>query len=71
MRGYKILTSIGRKIQLSRREQGISQEKLADMVGIHRNHMGRIERGENNTPIYTLYKVARALKVNSFDLFPF
>ena len=71
MTRYKVFASIGRNIQELRRDRGISQEKLADMVGVHRNHMGRIERGENNTPIYTLYKVAKARKVGARELFPF
>lgn len=71
MRGYKVLESIGRNIQKIRRERGISQEKLADIVGIHRNHMGRIERGENNTPIYTVYKICKALKAKPSDIIYF
>ncbi|MBI2641922.1 helix-turn-helix transcriptional regulator [Candidatus Roizmanbacteria bacterium] len=71
MRGYEILLKIGKQIQKARRQKDISQEKLADLVHIHRNHMGRIERGETNVPIYTFYKIVKALKLKSSDFLPF
>lgn len=71
MRGYEILLKIGKQIQKARKQMDVSQEKLADMVHIHRNHMGRIERGETNIPMYTFYKIVKALKLKSSDLLSF
>lgn len=71
MRRYKICVKFGKKIQGTRKRVGISQEKLADKVGVHRNHMGRIERGETNPPLYTVFKIAKALKVKSSELLSF
>lgn len=71
MRGYEILLKIGKQIQKVRRQKDISQEKLADMVHIHRNHMGRIERGETNMPMFTFYKIIKALKLKSSDVLHF
>ena len=71
MSGYSILNKIGHSIQQIRLEQKLSQEKLAEKVGVHRNHIGRIERGETNIPIYTFYKIVKSLKIKSSDILPF
>lgn len=71
MKRYKICVEVGKKIQRSRKKIKISQEELAEKVGIHRNHMGRIERGETNPPLYTLYKIIKTLKIKSSDVLPF
>lgn len=49
----------------------ISQEKLAELVHISRNHVGRIERGEVNVSLHLAQKIAKALKVKSSDLMSF
>ena len=68
MRRYKVSVKFGKKVQKIRKERGISQEKLAAAVGIHRNHMGRIERGETNPGLPLINKIARALRVKTKDL---
>ena len=68
---YKVCIQLGRKIRRLRKAQKISQEELADLAGIHRTYMGKIERGESNPPVYTVYKIAKALKTSLFDLFKF
>lgn len=59
----KFVTEFGDRIKQLRRIKGISQEELADLAKIHRTYMGRIERGESNPPIYTVYKIVKVLKV--------
>lgn len=66
-----ILEKFGERLQKIRKEQGISQEQLAAKLSMHRTYVGMIERGERNPTIRTLYKVARALKVDSSKLLPF
>jgi len=44
-----------------RTEQGISQEGLADLAGLHRTYVGSIERGERNVSIDNIAKLAAAL----------
>lgn len=42
--------------------QGLcSQEELANLTGIERSHMGRIERGKANVSFLNLMKIAKAL----------
>ncbi|MEK7550820.1 MAG: helix-turn-helix transcriptional regulator [Patescibacteria group bacterium] len=66
-----ILVKFGERLQKIRKEQGISQEQLAAKLSMHRTYVGMIERGERNPTIRTLYKVAKALKVDSSKLLPF
>jgi len=66
-----ILEKFGERLQKIRKEQGISQEQLAAKLSMHRTYVGMIERGERNPTIRTLYKVAKALKVDSSKLLPF
>lgn len=68
-KSYKVNLDLGKKIRRLRNRQNISQEKLAEKAGIHRTYMGKIERGESNTPVHTVSKIAKALKVKIGDLF--
>lgn len=54
---------IGYRIYELRREQKLSQEKLAFESDIHPAYLGKIERGEKCPTIKTLYKIARGLRV--------
>lgn len=65
-----LLKEIGENVRKYRLSRGVSQEDFAEMVKMHRNHIGLIERGEVNVPIYTLYTIADRLKVSIRDLIP-
>lgn len=54
----------GQRIRDIRLRKKISQEELAHMTGINRSHMGKIERGEVNLGIATLYTITKALEVS-------
>lgn len=66
-----VLQKFGDKLQKVRKAHGVSQEELAAKLAMHRTYIGMIERGERNPTIRTLYKIAKALKVNGSDLLPF
>ncbi|HBN8562911.1 TPA: helix-turn-helix transcriptional regulator [Pseudomonas aeruginosa] len=51
-----------------RLELNLSQEELAERAGVHRTYVGMLERGEKNTTIYNIEKVAGALGVDPFVL---
>ena len=42
--------------------QGISQEELGQIAGLHRTYIGSVERGERNISIDNMEKIAKALK---------
>lgn len=43
-----ITKRFGNRIRELRKEEGWSQEELADKTGFHRTYIGMIERGERN-----------------------
>ena len=59
-----ILDRIGLNITLLREERGLTQEKLAELAGLHRAYIGQIERGEKNIGLRNLEKIAKALDVD-------
>ncbi len=51
-----------------RRQQGLSQEALAEKAGIHRTYVGSVEREERNISIDNICRLAWALGVEPRDL---
>lgn len=54
---------LGRLIKAERESQGLSQRKLALMIGMHNSHLGRIEAGTCNPSLDTLSRIVSALGV--------
>ncbi len=51
-----------------RAERGYSQEKLAEIVDLHRTYISGIERGTRNVSLRNIEKIARALDLPVMDL---
>lgn len=66
-----VLKLLGEKVREKRIDKGISQQELALEADIPKNQVGRIERGEINTTISTLYKISQALAIPTRDLIDF
>lgn len=49
---------------MRRDDRPVGQEAFADLAGIHRNHIGLLERGEIDPRLSTLSRVAAALKLD-------
>jgi len=64
----EIINDIGKKIRTLRIEKGLSQFQLNVDSELSKNQIGRIERGERNVKITTLYKIAKALEVSITDI---
>lgn len=58
-----ICKTIGLNIKEYRNSAGISQEKLAEISGLHRTYIGAVERGERNITIINLCRIAFALRI--------
>lgn len=60
---------IGRRLAKERNKQGLSQEQLAELAETNRNYIGVVERGEGNTGINNIHKIASALNLKLEILF--
>ncbi len=61
--------TLGNQIRLARVMRRWSQEALAFNAGLHRTHIGAIERGEVSPEIDTVEKIAKALGLQIWQLF--
>jgi transcriptional regulator with XRE-family HTH domain len=52
---------IGQDIAQLRKEQGMTQQDLADQIGMQRAHVVRIEKGRYSVGLDTLTAIAQAL----------
>ena len=53
---------LGLAIRNRRHELHLSQEQLAEIADVHRNFVGKVERGEQNVSIDSLMRFATSLK---------
>jgi len=60
--------AFGRVLRAKRKEGGLSQEALAMEAGIDRNFVSLMERGLNQPSLSTVFKLAKALKVEPASL---
>lgn len=70
-RFHRVLTAVatleqkfGWVVRRLRKRAGIAQEKLADIAGLHRTHIGLIERGKRGANLQVIQKLARALNTS-------
>ena len=64
-----ILLQLGQRIQEIRKARNLSQEKLAELAGVHRTYIGMIERAEKNITLCNIEKIAKALNTDIKSLF--
>lgn len=69
VKNQKIIKAFGQRLREIRISKGVSQELLANNADIPISQVGRIERGEVNTTISTVYALATALEIKVDDLF--
>ena len=63
-----ILTDFGHRLKAIRSERGLTQEKLAELSGLHRTYVGAVERGERNISLKNIHALAVALDVSLSEL---
>ena len=61
--------ALGLRIREFREKQKLTQEKLAELVGIDSKHLSRIENGRNYPSIETLEKLTDNLNITFEDVF--
>ena len=57
----ELAQAFGAAVRALRTERGIAQESLANLAGIERSHMGKVERGEHMPTLAIIFKIASAL----------
>ena len=64
-----ITAIFGKRIRNIRISKNISQEKLAELSGLHPTYIGQIERGEKSPTLESLYKISAGLSMSLSKLF--
>ena len=62
---------LGRRIKELRESKDLTQEQLAEKIGIGQRNLSKIECGNNFVTSETLSKIISALQVEAKDLFDF
>jgi len=60
--------TVGLNLRAYRQARGLSQEGLADVLGVHRTYMGGVERGERNLTLRSVERIAAKLDVDPLAL---
>jgi DNA-binding XRE family transcriptional regulator len=68
-RQLAVQKAVGARIVELRKKKRASQECLADACGLHRSHMGEIERGQCNFTLSTLLLLVKQLDTTAAELF--
>ncbi len=61
--------TLGQKIKKYRMEKSLTQEQVAERIGVSSTYVGFIEQGQRTPSIKTADKIARTLDVKLSDLF--
>jgi len=59
---------VAERIKAIRKEKGISQDQLAELAGLNRVHLYRLESGKQSMTLRTLKLIADTLDVRVRDL---
>lgn len=60
----------GRQLRARRRQAHLTQQQLADRVGLSRTSITNIEKGTQHIALHVLYQLAGALGATPADLLP-
>lgn len=59
----------GKRLKFFRSARGMTQEQLAEKLGITKVHLGRVERGESSASLKLISNLCRELKISPASLF--
>lgn len=58
-----IIKRFGERVKHFRTQKGLSQEKLAELSGLHPTYIGQVERGEKNCTLESAEKISIGLQI--------
>lgn len=64
-----IIKVFGTNVKKYRLKNGFSQEKLAEIAGLHRTYISDIERFQRSIALENIQRISNALGVEVFKLF--
>lgn len=64
-----IIKVFGTNVRNFRKEKNISQEKLAELSGLHRTYISDIECFKRSISLDNIQKIADALEIKTYRLF--
>lgn len=64
-----LLSVFASNVKHYRLTKNLSQEKLAELSGLHRTYISAVERQQRNISIENIEAVAKALNVEAYKLF--
>ena len=64
-----IVSVFASNLRKYRKEKGLSQEKFAEMAGLHRTYISAIERKKRSIALENVQKIADALEIDTYLLF--
>jgi len=59
----RLKTVFARNLRVLRHRSGLTQEQLADLAGLDRNYVGKLEREDSSPTLTTLEALAVALQI--------
>ncbi len=65
----RLRSVVSRNLRLLRNSARLSQEELADLAGLDRNYVGKLERELSSPTVDTLESIAAALQIDVELLF--
>lgn len=65
----RVFKKLGTRIAAARKSKALTQEQLADKVGIDRSYIGWIEQGRRKPSLATLDRIAIQLDTSLGELF--
>ena len=64
-----IIEVFGKNVRKYRTQLGVSQEKFAEMCGLHRTYISDIERFQRSISLENVQIIADALGIETYKLF--
>lgn len=63
-----LVTIFGTNLRKYRKKLGVSQEKFAEMAGLHRTYISDLERFQRSISLDNIQKIADALNIDAYLL---